>query len=254
MSLELSEYEIERLNVTWLVSKNIKAPEFKRKFNAIWDKSKKEIQDIIKKCGHTINLQNSKKIGLTLKPNKTFAFSPQNNAYLINVWFFLLCNDEQRACIKPSWYLANYFVHEYNHYEFFRDHDMLLQDKKTTEHFIKAHYKEAEEKAYLKEINFLKNAETLAPKSVNTRFFSVKSWSKTGIPYCEVENAKISIDTKMFIEQMNCEANRRKLNSLSKCNYDNIMSTNKKSLYDDLSKILNLSFPTDNSPIVEIPL
>ena len=169
--MELSDYENERLHVAWLASKDITSREFQDKFQVIWEQSKKEIQDSIKECGYVINLEDSKVLGLTLRSNRTFAFNPQVNGYLINIWYLLFCNDRQQAFIKPSWHLANSFVHEYNHYKFCRDHEMLFQDGKTTNQFIDANHKEADDMAYLEEINFLKKAETLAPKLVNTRIF-----------------------------------------------------------------------------------
>ena len=254
MSLELSAYDMERLHVTWLASKDINSQEFQRKIKCLWAQSKKEIQDILKKCDFSINLQDSKILGFMLGPNHTIAFNPEKNAYLINLFFFLFSNDTQEACIKPSWYLVPSFVHEYDHYEFCRDNDMLFQDSETTRQFIIKYWKEIENRAYSEEDKFLKKAESLAPKLVNKNFFSVKAWPKNGIPSCKVINRQISIDTWMFMEQMNCKALRRKVNSHSKSNYENIMSKNKKSFYTDLSRVLKLNSPTDSCPIVEITL
>ncbi len=109
-------------------------------------------------------------------------------------------------------------------------------------------------RAISEENKFLKKAESLAPKLTNTKFFSVNSWSKDGTPSCKILNKQISIDAWMFIQQMNNEAIRKALNTCSKPYYDSRMAKNKKSVISDISKILNLNDPSEDSPIIQISI
>jgi hypothetical protein len=189
-------------------------------------------------------------VGLTLQPNIGFAFSPIAEGCLVNVWDFLFSHDKQRAIFKNSFDLAYKLVHEYAHYEFWRDHNMLGKDKKAKEQFSSDHGLEDEKYALTEEAKFLEKMQVLVPEKINIKLFCVKSWTDAGIPDCEIEfsegYAKVVIEARMSI------VNGAIKEYVSKKQYDNEMTKQNIAVKIELSSILNLSEPMAPWSIVEI--
>lgn len=156
MVIELTDFERSLFHSAWLAWKDIAQPDFVKTFNPVWIEMSREIEKLCKQCGYPVGLQGSR-IAVTIRPDKSLAFSPKANGYMINIWYSLFRNDKQKIYLNPLEFLACGFVHEESHRKFFRERDMLGRNKETEE-FMKKFYFDLEETAILEEIAFLKNA------------------------------------------------------------------------------------------------
>lgn len=254
MPIQLSEKEKKMLHLSWLATTNLCGAEFRNAFKPIINQIFVEVEDFIKKCGYSAEIRKVQKLALTLKPTRTFGFSPSANGFLFNLWYLFFCNDEKTAFIKPVTYRVAEFFHEYSHYKFCYEYNMIGQDSKKTEKFLNDNFIEIENLAYTEEISFLEKAVAQAPDETEVRAFNIKSWTKAGNPLCRVTNSRIRPKIKLEMDLLNAKALRTRVTSSPKAVYNKVNIENMKSLYSDLALILKLRHPNENDPILDIDL
>jgi hypothetical protein len=247
---ELTEFELKVFQSAWFALKDITSPEFMKTFRPIWSRNANEIETFSQKCGYPINLSTTN-VALTLKPNKTIEYTPENDTYLINLWYFLFGEDNGSVIIKPSIYLVGDFIHEHNHQDFCRNKNMVCKSEKITSQFLKDYHAEMEKRAILQEIKCLKKALNMAKKQIQIREFQVESWTEKGIPTCHITNDSICPDAELEKNIMNCNSVRKKLTALTQDDFNKTIETEMISWYGQISKVLNLSEPSLASPIAK---
>lgn len=249
MTSELTDFELKVFQSAWYGLKAINSSQFIKAFEQIWLRNAKEIEDYSEKFGYPIRLF-TKNIALTLKPNITVSYSPENDSYLINLWYFLFSGDNQTVIIKHPIYLVGDFIHEHNHQVFCRSHNMICKTEKITSQFIKDFNAEMERRAILDEIEALKKGMTMIESHLQVREFNVNAWSENGLPSCQVKNVTICPDVKLERDILSCNTIRKKLLSLSQNDFRYIMERNKSAWYKEIASVLKLSEPPLDSPIV----
>jgi hypothetical protein len=246
----LSGLELNKLKAAWLAWKDITSPEFLETFRPLWDQAISDVETLLKQCDLKLEMRDFPRVGLTLQPNVSFAFSPIPEGCFINVWSFLFCHGKDQALFRSPFFLAHELVHEHAHLEFWRDHGMLGKDKEAKEQFDSDHGIEDERHAFTKEAKFLEKMLPLVPDSINTKYFLVTSWNDSGVPICKVEWAesfvKVLLETRIYI------LNQATREYASKKEYSTEMSSANDTALMELSSILNLSIPKTPWQIVEI--
>jgi hypothetical protein len=91
MPFQFSKVEEAKLYTSWLAWKNINTPEFLKAFKPLWNQTIKEVEALYKLVSCRCRLQEVGKVGLTIQPNVSFAFSAIKKGYFINVWSFFFC-------------------------------------------------------------------------------------------------------------------------------------------------------------------
>ena len=254
MPFQFSKLEWEKLHTSWLAWKDIKAQEFLKAFRPLWNLTIKEVEALLKRSNCSWRLQDVRKVGLTIQPNVSFAFSAIPKAYFLNVWsfFFCLMKSESSIFFRPTFLLANELVHEYAHYRFWRDHGMLDKDKKAMEQFDSEHGLENEKNALTEEVKFLKKVRYVIPGRVRIKLFRIQSWTSNGTPNCEgklvqLENRK-NMNSKI-------KSMKREIQELSsKKSYDNRMTKQKTETLTTISSILKLNVAREAWPIIEMEI
>lgn len=242
MVIQLSENELQNLRMGWLVWRDINSPLFIKEFRRIWERDMKEIEIIFEKCNWKISWQNFSKIGLTLDPEVTFAFSLIPESFFINVWSFLFCHDDKQAYCRPPFLLSNEIVHEYAHFKFYRKEGILGSNKTMKHLYEKTLGTESEKYALTNETLFLKRLKGIVPERVGIRLFRVNSWTKQGIPIYEAELAEIEL--KKQISAYISEGKKKIEHFKSKENYDAEMRNQKRFSENILSSIIGLNTPS----------
>lgn len=252
MPFQFSKVEWEKLHTSWLAWKDIRAQEFLNAFRPLWKLTIKEVEALLKRSDCNWRLQDVGKVGLTIQPNVSFAFSAIPKAYFLNVWsfFFCLMKSESSIFFRPTFLFANELVHEYAHYRFWRDHGMLDKSKKAMEQFESEHGLENEKNALSEEVNFLKKVRYVIPGRVRIKLFRVQSWTSSGMPNCK--GKLVQLENRKNIKSMIKLLEREIQELSSKKSYDNMMSKQKIETHTALSSILKLNVAREVWPIIEM--
>ena len=187
LALQFSRIESRKLHAAWLAWKDIQSNEFIKAFKPIWNGTLNEIANLFKKCNYYQNVCEIGTVGLTINPGVGFAFSPIVEAYEVNIWSFFFCNqkNELSAFFSPSFLVASKLVHEYSHYKFWKQHDVLGKTRQVKLQFDSIYGLEDEKYALTQELNFLNQMIEVIPHDVKITMFRVKSWDRYGQPSCE---------------------------------------------------------------------
>jgi len=195
MSFQLSEEELAKLYISWLAWKDLESEEFLGAFKPLWSSTLKDIAALLEKCNIEYGLENIHRIGLTIQPEISFAFSSLRRMYYVNVWSFLFSHQKQEGSLyfKPLFRLAHELVHEYAHYRFWRDHDMLDGNATVMRRFENEHGLENEKYALTEEADFLRRVQFAVPRQMKIRLFRVRSWTSQGLVDYESGSGRISV-------------------------------------------------------------
>lgn len=247
MRFRLSEVELLKLKVSWLAWRDIESTRFLREFRQLWIGDLREAEALIEKSGFNFKVKEVDKIGLTLQPNISFAFNPLDARYLINVWSFFFCfqEDESRAFFRPAFLLANELLHEHAHYRFWLDHGMLEKNNDEKEQFDRTYGLENERTALTSELSFFKKIMPIAPDFVNIKLFRIKSWRSKGRPNCEGMNAQMPTKENIIQNITNIEKALKELSS--KKIYDSDMESRATNKHSSLGSVLKM----DLSPNID---
>jgi len=254
MPLQFSKVEEAKLYSSWLAWENIEAQEFLRGFEPLWRLAMDEVEALFKQASYRCRLKEVGKVGLTIQPNISFAFSPIKRGYFINVWslFFCFQPGESSVFFRPAFLLANEMLHEYTHYRFWLDHGKLDADKETKERFDSEHGLENEKNALTEELNFLRKARYVVPPRVRVKFLRVLSWANNGTPICE--GRLVQLETRKSINSMIRLVEGAIVGLSSKRNYDDEMTRQKAETHTSLSSALKLNVSQRDWPIVEMKI
>jgi hypothetical protein len=247
--VQLTEFETIALKSAYFARKDLTSDSFLETFVPLWSNLTQQIESLSRKFGYPIDFKQTR-IAFTLKPTRTLAFCPPQNAYLINVWFLLFSGDDKNAIMRMPLELTARFVHENNHREFCRKHEMIGQDSESTAKFINQFYPQIEMEAYYQEIDFIEKARVAVSSKSIVHSFRVNSWSIDGVPECVVFDIEINPEGKLFVLETECEMSLQRLEHSSREDFDTVTEGNKIAWYDRISKTLNLSKPSLDSSIV----
>lgn len=258
MPIQLSELESKKLHTAWLACNDIKSPEFINNFKALWDSSIEEVDEILAKRSYNGSLREVKKVGVTLRPNVAFNFSFLDNAYVVNVWSFLFCYyGHSEVFFRPMFLLVSELFHEYAHFKFWNDHNMLQKSIEDRKRFNSEKGVEDEKYAHREEEKLLKQLAhpraNIVPATFQVKLFRISSWTIDGIPNCQGGtgdlNARYAIKQKI----KGLQDSKRKLDaSLTLPKYNSNMRNQKSKLNNAFASTLNLDCPSEASPIVWI--
>jgi hypothetical protein len=113
-----------------------------------------------------------KTIHLTVDPKISMQYDSEQNTLDYHLWslFFALCGDDgNRFCIPiPPWKLGGEIVHEFDHYLFLKEHDMIGKVKDKADEFKEKNLAEIEKRASSQQIIFLKNCRKNVPLATLT--------------------------------------------------------------------------------------
>jgi hypothetical protein len=235
-----------KLKVSWLAWKDIESGKFLREFRQLWNVDLREAEVLIEKSGFQVKIKEADKVGLTLQPNVSFAFSPLDAKYLINVWSFFFCSQEVDSSVffRPAFLLANELIHEHAHYRFWLDHGMLEKNKDAKEQFDKTSGIENERTALTAELSFFKKIMPIVPDYVNIKLFRIKSWKSKGRPNCEGMNAQIPTRENIIQNITSIEKAIKELSS--KKIYDSTMESRATNKHSSLASVLKMDFSQNN--------
>lgn len=252
--MKFSELESLKLKVSWLAWRDIESARFLKEFSQLWNAEIRKAKTLIEKAGFQIKIEAPGKIDVTLQPSVSFAFSPINKGYFVNVWSLFFCFQEadSRAFFRPAFLLANELVHEYAHYEFWLDHDMLEKSNDEKKQFDKSCGLENEKTALRAELSFFNKIMPHVPEFVNIKLFRVKSWRSKGRPNCEGLEGQMPTNENI-IQNITCLKKAIKVLS-SKQNYGNTMVNIATEKHYLLSKVLKMDISNDEWPIVEMKI
>ncbi len=158
---------------------------------------------------------------------------------MINLFYFLFCDDEENVFFKPSFYLAGEIAHVNNDAKIWEELEMKVRGKKASKSVEEARL-ELRRQAYLAEIEFLRKAKSLAKDEMDVRSFNVTSWSADGFPTCMVK--RTTIRPKENIENSLGESEKllKKETSLAKDESEKHLREYNKTHYVAISRALNL--------------
>jgi len=252
--LQFSELEFQKLKVSWLAWRDIESARFLKAFRPLWNVDLREAKALISKAGLQIKVEEVGKIGLTVQPSVSFAFSPITKGYFANVWSFFFCYQkvDSSAFFRPAFLLANELVHEHAHYEFWLDHGMLEKDRKEKEQFAMEYGLEDERIALNAELSFFKKIIPLVPDPINIKLLRIKSWKSKGRPNCEAMDAQMPT-IENIIQNVSCL--EKAIKELStKQNYDETMVRLATEKHSALSAVLRMEVPENKWPIIELKI
>ncbi len=252
MPIQFSNVEQKKLYISWLAWKNIASQEFHDSVRPLLNQVINDVEAFIKKCEYTYRLRDVSKVGFTLQPTCSFGFSPIKKGYFINVWSFFFCLHEADIFFRPSFLLANELVHEYAHYRFWQEHDMLGKDKVEMEQFKIQSHLENEKYALTNEVNFLKRIRNEIPNRISIKLFHVKSWENNGTPLCEAKLAKMPTRENIKHQINSLEIAIKGLSP--RLSYDNKMTKQAIKNHSTLSSILKLDLTGECWPVVEMEI
>ena len=116
----------------------------------------------------------------TLYPRISIGFEPQRNVLIVNLWswmFSMLSSIEQSEIgFAPLCLKASELVHEFQHYLYLNEHEMIGAPEEESELFRKNHGSLMEEKAFRKQINVLQKYKKVADPEIFLITFKVDSW------------------------------------------------------------------------------
>lgn len=252
MPFQFSRIEQAKIYTSWLAWKDIRTQEFLKTFRPLWNLAIKEVEVLLERCHCKCRLKEVGKVGLTIQPSVSFAFSPIKKGFFINVWLFFFClmRDEVSIFFRPSFLLANELLHEYAHYKFWRDNGMLDVGKESKKKFESEHGLENEKNALAQEVKFLRRVRRVVPGRERIKIFRVQSWTNAGMPICEGRLAQL--ENRKNINFMIKLTERAIQDLSSKRSYDNRMTKQATENHATLSSILKLNTAREDYPIVEM--
>lgn len=193
-----------------------------------WEKTKTEVDRILQLGGYRLSYYQDMfgfTLELTTDRRKYAEFEPQRNSILFNALILLT---------EPPYWIASTLVHEGDHQEFCRAHNMLFKPPEETVIFHGKHHKEMELRALKRELSFLEITRPLINPSWEIYFYSRKKVSHIDD---HIQSRKLSISQ---LEKYNNRALEYEKGRVS-------------GAIEETSKImLELGFepPTEDSPIV----
>lgn len=252
--MQFSRIELRKLHIAWLAWNNIQTKYFLRNFKFVWNNIIEETSILFQKCNYNQNVCEVGKAGFTLSPDAGFAFDSMVEAYQINIWSLLFCLQEEESSIffNPSSLIASDLVHEYSHFSFWKQHNVLGKDKQTKEEFDSNHGFENERYALTKERDFLKQLIEVVSPSIDIVFFRVNSWDSFGHPIAEGKRVEF-LPQDNLRQRINNIENELKMNS-SKQAYSKRMVESARNFHSKVSSILRLSLEERKYPIVTMEI
>jgi hypothetical protein len=177
-----------KLYLIWLSCKNFESLKVSKNvilLEKAWNHVKSEMESYFR--GYSFDFQSViekfKKIRLTTDPNMIAAYIPEIDTLIFNLWALFFSPVKDGFCI-PTYPLKNCetLIHEFDHYSFFKEHDMISKTEIEYEEFDKTYENQREKRAFLSERNFLeKYREKTFPHMTSYRI-KVTKWTEKGRP------------------------------------------------------------------------
>jgi hypothetical protein len=144
-------------------------------------------------------------------------------------------------------------LHEYAHYEFWRNHKMLNKDKDEKNQFSIEQQVENERYAYSQEEKFLKRLGFVLPLLVDINLFRVKSGASNGQTIPVIKPTKIWAKKTVKKRSKDVREIKRRLQKLTVLErYNNETSKQNTETHSFISTILKLDDQRDKFPVVEM--
>lgn len=144
-----------RLYLVWLSCKDfesLKDNGNRKLTELVWKKIKNEMRLYFR--GYPLSLQSIIDkfhcLKLTVDPRLPFGYDPQDDSLTYNLWklFFTLLGDEDYCVPKPALQVAGGLIHEHDHCNFLREHNMIRKSEEAHVEFMKKFGNEAEKKPF----------------------------------------------------------------------------------------------------------
>lgn len=116
----------------------------------------------------------------TLYPRISIGFESRRNVLIVNLWswmFSMLSNMEQSEIgFAPLCLKASELVHEFQHYVYLNEHEMIGAPEEESELFRENHGSLMEEMAFRKQVNVLQKYKKVADPEIFLITFKVDTW------------------------------------------------------------------------------
>jgi hypothetical protein len=123
------------------------------------------------------------RIHLTIDPTLVGAYDPKADAFSYNLWELFFSPVKDAFCV-PSHPLkiCETLVHEFDHYCYLKEHDMICKTDREYAEFDKTHRFKVEKRAFLSQIHFLRHCKEKAPPHETYNGIRVTGWTERGKP------------------------------------------------------------------------
>jgi hypothetical protein len=174
--------------------------------------------------------------------------------------FFELSEDLNFVYPTLPWKLGGEIIHEFDHYQFLRENDMVGKGEKQDK-FKKTHLVEIEKRAYSKQLDFLKNCLNNVPTSTLMYKLRVEEWAIDGKELKKFEAIALKLPSEVIVESIN-NAITGYSNVVSKLDegfdYEDSCDKNNLEINSHIMKALSLSLQigaaNSNYPRVEMKI
>lgn len=182
----LDKIEETKLHLTWLSCKDFSSLNDsvnQTLLKETWINIKSELRAYFK--NNVISLQSIvktfKRIIITIDPRLPCAYDPEKDVLIFNLWslFFTLTNDGFATPVPP-WDAAGQLVHEFDHYLYFKENDMIGKREKDYEEFDKENLCHLEKRAYSNQKTFLEKCKNKVPFETLMYKIKIRNWSQDG--------------------------------------------------------------------------
>lgn len=228
----------------------------------IWKNKKNELEYYLRDYSSSLqSITNSfGRVGFTIDPTEEGEYDPRIDTMIFNLWALLFSPIERQYCI-PSHPLniCEILIHEFDHYCFLKEHDMIGRTDQEFYRFNNDRFNEAEKRALLSQCNFLEKSKEKARSHESYRI-SVIDWTKKGEPlFSSLKRFEISREETVQMIYGNIDDYKNVLRQIDiGKEYDEMATASSIKSYSKLVTILSLPIklePVEHQyPIIEIKM
>jgi len=180
---------------------------------------------------------------------------------IFNLWnlFFSLPNNGF-VISTPSWKTAGELIHEFDHYQFLKEHSLIGKTEQELEEFNNNYRHQLEKRGHMRLKDFLKRCKNIVPSETSLYKIRVREWSSTGEPI-NCDASPIRLPRKNMIDSIE-DAIRQISDVIGKIDsgedYDKSSTENSMQINLKIKEVLSLPIELDPSrkdyPKVEIKI
>ena len=253
-----------KLYLTWMSCKNfesLKQGKNRILLGQVWENIKSELGHYFR--NHSPSLQSIvsgfRKIRFTIDPTEVAEYDPRTEAMIFNLWALFFHPIEHEYCIpSPPLKICETLIHEFDHYSFLKEHNMIGRTDQEFYKFNEEYYTEVEKRAISSQCSFLKRCKERPPLHQTSYKIRVTRWTENGNPlHYSIRPFAITKEVTLELIDgmiMDCENVLLRMNTGEE--YDAMAAEGSLESYSRMATLLSLPIKLDSTeqsyPFVEV--
>lgn len=225
------------------------------KLQSVWDVISRKRDTLFCETGfqNLNNISMYPKIQVSMYPGLSASYCPYENVIKVNILTLLFSVSEESfqkflpkisqngIIINPFYRISGTFLHEFDHYLFFKERNLIGSDRGIIEEFKKNNFSKIEKRAYCKEMDFYKNYKNLNHPIYDISIGRVKHANSR----YELKPSLIISNTSRFQIEEIIEDTKNRVNSLKNLKiseYNEKIKCEDIERFTEIGKLFSLKF------------